>query len=247
MKKKLSLSVVCLVCLGVFGLASCDTENESTNSVAENSTSEVVDNSSVGTTSEVETSSVSEVTSTEVSSVETTSEETPVGSELLLTYDFSGCDVVASSDNQYNSMDDTSLKAQLDEINTEDSQAKLESTTGVSKVYVGYENYSFVNCLKMSSSKVNGEFTLNFSEDTKVNKVVVTGCGWYDENTKKEDLLAIGDAEDQTFTDADGWVDGDLSGYNFADYTYNITPTNTVAFTATKRVLITKIAIFIAK
>ncbi len=166
----------------------------------------------------------------------------PVEESAYITYDFSTQTQVGSSDNSDNAVDDTSFKTTLDAINTAESQASLLSTTSVVKTYVGHEDTSGFDGLKMGSSKADSTYTLNFAEGIDVSKVVINGFGW----TSGTNTLIVGGVS-QTVVNATNWAAADVPAVlNEAEYTFDITASNSVTFSG-RRILISSIEIFLAQ
>ena len=97
----------------------------------------------------------------------------------------------------------------------------VTSVSGISKAYAGYGSYLSYG-LKIGTGDIAGAFTLGL--DREISKVVVKTAGW-----GTGDYLKVGDAATQTpgvaYTGAGA----------IKTLTYNITPSNSVAFLYTKR------------
>lgn len=107
----------------------------------------------------------------------------------------------------------------------------VTSVSGASKVYSGYTGYTNLG-LKFGTSSANGTFTLALNKE--INRVVVKAAGW-----GASDTLKVGSANAQT--------PGIAYDQNnpIKTLTYDISPSNSVAFTFTKRGFIQSIDFYL--
>ncbi len=170
----------------------------------------------------------------------TPSTTTPVvsGPTTVAEYDF------AEFTGESTKVSESNVNDYLTQLNAQsDTDTDLTSLSDYNTVYFGIErNLKGDGILKFSSSSQNGTLTFNFPEGTNITAVQVYGAGWRKDNP----TLTVGDAEAQNIesipeTTAEDYIAGCKT------YTFNLTEgTNSIAFTATKRVMISKLT-FITK
>ena len=164
--------------------------------------------------------------------------DTPVDGTIVAEYDF------AEFTGESTKVSESNVNDYLTQLNAQsDTDTDLTSLSDYNTVYFGIEgNLKGDGILKFSSSSQNGTLTFNFPEGTNVTAVQVYGAGWRKDNP----TLTVGDAEAQNIesipeTTAEDYIAGCKT------YTFNLTKgTNSIAFAATKRVMISKLT-FITK
>ena len=164
--------------------------------------------------------------------------DTPVDGTIVAEYDF------AEFTGESTKVSESNVNDYLTQLNAQsDTDTDLTSLSDYANVYFGIEsNLKGDGILKFSTSSKNGTLTFNFPEGTNVTAVQVYGAGWRKDNP----TLTVGDAEAQNIesipeTTAEDYIAGCKT------YTFNLTEgTNSIAFAATKRVMISKLT-FITK
>ena len=164
--------------------------------------------------------------------------DTPVDGTIVAEYDF------AKFTGGSTQVSESNVNDYLTQLNAQsDTDTDLTSLSDYASVYFGIEsNLKGDGILKFSTGSKNGTLTFNFPEGTNVTAVQVYGAGWRKDNP----TLTVGDAEAQNIesipeTTAEDYIAGCKT------YTFNLTEgTNSIAFAATKRVMISKLT-FITK
>lgn len=163
----------------------------------------------------------------------------PVDGTVVAEYDFSEFSDASTS----TAINDSKAAEYVTRLNAQsDTDTDLVNLSDYSNVYLGMDGTVGTTFLKFSSSKNDGKITFNFPEETNITAVQVYGAGW----AGADATLTVGDAEAQSIasiaaSNADAYAAGCKT------YTFNLTEgTNSIAFAATKRVMISKLT-FITK
>lgn len=163
----------------------------------------------------------------------------PVDGTVVAEYDFSEFSDASTS----TVINDSNAAEYVTRLNAQsDTDTDLVNLSDYSNVYLGMDGTVGTTFLKFSSSKKDGKITFNFPEETNITAVQVYGAGW----AGADATLTVGDAEAQSIasiaaSNADAYAAGCKT------YTFNLTEgTNSIAFAATKRLMISKLT-FITK